>query len=100
MWLLQAAVEGLVEPVDTTLPTGSLLSLYGLVVQDGDDRVTMLRSLPWVFPQAGAAPGDSALLPTPSGAVLLYDRERGFRYVSRADVTLDELLRFARAHGS
>ncbi len=96
MWLLEAAVAGLVEPVDTTLPMAVLLKAYGFVAADGDDDLTMLRSLPWVFPQAGSAPGDTGLLPTPSGPVLLYDRETGFRYASRDDVTLDELLRFAR----
>ena len=49
---------------------------------------------PGSYPQAGSAPGDTALLPTPYGPVLVYDPEGGFRYVSAPDVTLDELLRF------
>jgi hypothetical protein len=31
--------------------------------------------------------------------VLVYDPEGGFRYVSAPEVTLDELLDFAKAHG-
>lgn len=99
MWQLEAAVAGLVEPVDTTLPVGSLLNTYGFVAPSGDGE-DVLRSLPWVFPQAGAAPGATALLPTPSGQILLYDEGDGFRYISRPGVTLDDLLRFARGHGS
>jgi hypothetical protein len=99
MWLLEAAVAGLVEPVDTTLPVRSLLAGYGFVVSPRADERVMLRSLPWVFPQAGSSPGDAALLPTPSGHVLLYDPDGGFRYVSRPDVTLDDLLQFAKEHG-
>lgn len=99
MWLLEAAVAGLVESVDTTLPIRSLLAGYGFVVSPRADERVMLRSLPWVFPQAGSSPGDAALLPTPSGHVLLYDPDGGFRYVSLPDVTLDDLLRFAKEHG-
>ncbi len=99
MWLLEAAVAGLVESVDTTVPVRSLLAGYGFVVSPRADERVMLRSLPWVFPQAGSAPGDAALLPTPSGQVLLYDADGGFRYVSLPDVTLDDLLRFAKEHG-
>jgi len=99
MWMLQAAVAGLVEPVDTTIPVRSLLSSYGLVVADRGDERSLLRALPWVYPQAGSSPGDTALLPTPVGRVLLYDADGGFRYVSAADVTVDDLLRFAREHG-
>lgn len=99
MWLLEAAVAGLVESVDTTLPVRSLLAGYGFVVSPRADERVMLRSLPWVFPQAGSSPGDAALLPTPSGHVLLYDPDGGFRYVSRPDVTLDDLLHFAKEHG-
>ncbi len=99
MWLLEAAVAGLVESVDTTVPVRSLLAGYGFIVSPRADERVMLRSLPWVFPQAGAAPGDDALLPTPSGHILLYDADGGFRYVSLPDVTLDDLLRFAKAHG-
>ncbi|MDQ6602047.1 MAG: hypothetical protein M3176_05120 [Chloroflexota bacterium] len=99
MWLLEAAVAGLVESVDTTVPVRSLLAGYGFVVSPRADERVMLRSLPWVFPQAGSAPGDAALLPTPSGHVLLYDSDGGFRYVSLPDVTLDDLLHFAKAHG-
>lgn len=100
MWLLQAAVAGLVEPVDTTLPMATLLNGYGFVVaENANDRVT-LRSLPWVFPQSGSAPGDTGLLPTPSGPILLYDANDGFKYASRPDVTLDELMRFAQDNGA
>jgi hypothetical protein len=99
MWLLEAAVAGLVESVDTTVPVQSLLASYGFVVSPRADERVMLRSLPWVFPQAGSAPGDAALLPTPSGHVLLYDPDGGFRYVSLPTVTLDDLLHFAKAHG-
>ncbi|MCA1723105.1 MAG: hypothetical protein LC748_02385 [Thermomicrobia bacterium] len=63
MWLLEAAVAGLVESVDTTLPVRSLLAEYGFVVSPRADERTMLRSLPWVFPQAGSSPGDAALPP-------------------------------------
>lgn len=99
MWILEAAVAGLVESVDTTVPVPSLLASFGFVVSPRADERTALRSLPWVFPQAGSAPGDPALLPTPSGRVLLYDAEGGFRYISKDDVTFDELLHFAKAHG-
>lgn len=100
MWLLEAAVAGLVESVDTTVPMRSLLASYGFVVSPRADERVMLRSLPWVFPQAGSSPGDAALLPTPSGHVLLYDPDGGFRYVSLPEVTLDELLHFAKDHGA
>lgn len=100
MWLLQAAIEGLVESVDTTVPTPSLLASFGFVISPRADERTMLRSLPWVFPQAGSSPGDAALLPTPSGHVLLYDPDGGFRYVSLPDVTIDDLLHFAKTHGA
>ena len=99
MWILQAAVDGLVESVDTTLPVPSLLASYGFVVSPRADERMLLRSLPWVFPQAGSAPGDAALLPTPFGPVLVYDPDGGFRYVSAPDVTMDDLLRFAKANG-
>lgn len=99
MWILQAAVDGLVESVDTTLPVPSLLASYGFIVSPRADERVILRSLPWVFPQAGSAPGDAALLPTPSGPVLVYDPDGGFRYVSAPDVTLDDLLRFAKTNG-
>lgn len=98
MWQFEAVVAGLVEPLDTTMPVGSLLGMYGFVAPAGEG-FAMLRSLPWVFSQAGAAPGDTGLLPTPDGHVLLYDRGDGFQYVSSPDVTLDDLLRFAREHG-
>jgi hypothetical protein len=88
-----------VEPVDTTLPVLTLLSSYGLVVSERGDERTLLRTLPWVFPQAGSAPGDTALLPTPTGRTLLYDADGGFRYISAPGVTVDDLLRFAREHG-
>ena len=97
MWQLEAMVAGLVEPVDTTMPVASLLAHYGFVVPSGEG-MEMLRSLPWVFAQAGSAPGDTALLPAPDGHVLLYDEYEGCRYASCPHVTLDELLRFARAY--
>ena|SRR5690348_10719680 len=99
MWILAAAVAGLVEPVDTGVPLPVLLASYGFVTSPRANEQTLLRSLPWVFPQAGASPGEPALLPTPSGRVLLYDAEGGFRYASKEHVTLDELLRFAKEHG-
>lgn len=99
MWMLAAAVAGLVERVDSTLAPRALLAAYGFVVPARGDEYELLRSLPWVFAQAGSGPGDAGLLPTPSGHTLLYDAEGGFRYVSRDDVTLDDLLNFARAHG-
>ncbi len=100
MWILQAAIEGLVEPVDTTLPVPSLLARYGFVVSTRATEQVMLRSLPWVFPQSGSAPGDAALLPTPSGHVLLYDPDGGFRSVSLPTVTIDDLLYFAKENGA
>ena len=99
MWILQAAIDGLVDAVDTTLPVRSLLESYGFVVSQRADERVILRSLPWVYPQAGSAPGDTALLPTPYGPVLVYDPEGGFRYISATNVTLDEFLHFAKAHG-
>lgn len=99
MWMLQAAVEGLVESVDTTLPVPALLASYGFVVSPRAEERVILRSLPWVYPQAGSSPGDAALLPTPAGPVLVYDPDGGFRYVSVPDVALDDLLRFAKANG-
>ncbi len=96
MWMLEAAVAGLVERVDSTLQPRALLVSYGFVVSPRGEGDDLLRSLPWVFAQAGSRPGDAGLLPTPVGPILLYDAEGGFRYVSRDDVTLDELLRFAR----
>jgi hypothetical protein len=98
MWMLQAAVVGLVEPVDSTIPVRTLLSSYGLVVAERGEERSLFRSLPWVYPQAGSSPGDTALLPTPTGRVLLYDADGGFRYVSAPGVTTDDLLRFAREH--
>ncbi len=97
--MLEAAVAGLVEPVDSTIPVRSLLSSYGLVVAERGDERSLLRALPWVYPQAGSSPGDTALLPTPAGRTLLYDSDGGFRYVSAPGVTTDDLLRFAREHG-
>lgn len=99
MWILQAAVDGLVDSVDTTLPVRALLASYGFVVSQRAEERVVLRSLPWVYPQAGSSPGDTALLPTPYGPVLVYDPDGGFRYVSAPDVTLDELLDFAKTHG-
>lgn len=98
MWFLHAAVAGLVEAVDTTLPVRSLLAAYGFVISPRADERAMLRSLPWVFPRPGSSPGDAALLPTPSGHVLLYDPDGGFRYISLPNVTLDDLLSFAKEH--
>ncbi len=54
---------------------------------------------PGSIPQAGSSPGDTAFLPTPYGPVLVYDPDGGFRYVSAPDVTLDDLLDFAKTHG-
>jgi hypothetical protein len=99
MWMLEAAVTGLVEPVDSTIPVRSLLSSYGLVVAEWGDERSLLRSLPWVYPQAGSSPGDTALLPTPAGRTLLYDADGGFRYIAVPGVTTDDLLRFAREYG-
>ncbi len=99
MWMYQAAIAGLVEAVDTTLPFRSLLASYGFVVSLRADERIVLRSLPWVFPQPGSSPGDLGLLPTPSGQVLLYDPDGGFRYIAAPDVTVDDLLRFAKEHG-
>ncbi len=100
MWVFEASVEGLVEPVDTSKTTAALLGSYGFVVSEGASERIMLRSLPWVFPQSGAAPGDTGLLPTPSGNILVYDRDGGFRYVAHDHVSLDQLVRFARARGA
>jgi hypothetical protein len=99
MWIYQAAAQGLVESVDTSLPIPTLLASYGFVISQRASEQVILRSLPWVFPQPGSSPGDLGLLPTPSGSVLIYDPDDGFRYVSVSDITLDDLLHFAKEHG-